>query len=138
MRKWLVVGALIMGGGCATTPMPTESERLVPRERILTQKWTASGGNSALLIVKTDRGLMGGGCKITVYVDGEAAAELKHGEMVSLHMPPGEHLLSAKGAGLCGGSGVGETSTSLVDGKSQTYRISFGESGDLHLQPTAF
>jgi hypothetical protein len=70
-------------------------------------------------------------------VNGTPVADLDTEEKVVLHLPIGEHILSAWPNGICGG-GMSEVSTTVRAGKQLNFRIGYGSNGDFSIQPTAF
>ena len=100
----MLLGALAILAGCATTPIAPTVAKQTPNERILAfqQKTT---GTTATLIVTRDEGLIGSGCYYSLSINGTLAARLDVGETVLFYLDPGEILLRVgrdpQGRGLC-------------------------------------
>ncbi len=60
--------------------------------------------DKAAVIFVRDSGFTGSGCDVLLSVDDTPAAQLAAGELVQLHVEPGEHIFGVRytGAGLCG------------------------------------
>ena len=104
---------------------------------ILTQKWRSPSSNTGSLIVKRDTGLMGSACAVRLFVNGIPAADLQTSEKVQFFLPAGEYVLGATATGICGGGTTG-ASVVIVKNRQRVYRISSGQGGDIHIQPSAF
>jgi hypothetical protein len=65
-------------------------------------------------------------------------ADLAPSEKVEIFVPLGEHIVSAAPTGtLCGG-GTSEAAVIIRPENQKILRIASGQSGDIHLQPSAF
>jgi type IV pilus biogenesis protein CpaD/CtpE len=123
--------------GCATQPVSTAEAVPVPRERILSSEFLQQIEGSGTVIVKRDSGIGGSGCSARLFVDAKPTADLRTSERVVLHLPNGDHILSAQPNGLCGG-GVVETRVRVTSLETATFRMGYGTAGDFTLSPTAF
>jgi hypothetical protein len=132
-----LVGMLL--AGCAThAPKPNEI-RPVPSDRALAFQEVTGG--DATLVVTRDKGFMGSGCFLAVYIDGKEAARLDTGEKAIFHVPAGHHVLGTWNAGkaLCGyreGKDRREADASLNPGETRKFRILI-DGGGLKLEPTS-
>lgn len=140
MKGILVALAVVGLAGCAThAPRPNEL-RVAPADRLLAFQDPAGG--DATLIVTRDRGFLGGGCYLAVFIDGKESARLDTGERAMFHVPSGHHVLGTWNAGkaLCGyrqGRDRRETDASVASGETRRYRILIDASGSLTLEPTS-
>lgn len=122
---------------CATEPVPTSEARDVPGERLLANNWTKPQRTTGTIIVKRDAGVIGSPCYNRVFVNGTPVADLAAGEKVTLHLPAGDHILSARPHEPCG-SRLAETGTQVRTRVERTYRLGYGSNGDFFISPTAF
>ena len=123
--------------GCATQPVSTAEAVPVPPDRILAPELLQQADGRGTVIVKRDSGKMGSGCSARLFVDAKPAADLRTSERVTLHLPGGDHILSAQPNGLCGG-GMVETSVRVTPLKTHTFRMGYGTAMDFTFTPTAF
>jgi hypothetical protein len=138
--KWIAAAlASLLLAGCAThAPKPNEI-RPVPTDRALA--FQDKSGGDATLIVTRDKGFMGGGCFLAVYIDGKESARLDTGEQAMFFVPAGHHVLGTWNAGkaLCGyreGTDRREADASLNPGETRRFRILI-DSGGMKLEPTS-
>ena len=132
------VAALLIAhvvASCVTTPTPTE---LTQPGTLLTQTFSNPAPGTGRIFVKRDSVALniGNGCAHRIYIDGTAVAELRVAQAVSIHVQPGEHVLSAELTSIC--NGTSETAVSLRAGETKTYRTSAVGDGRIIVQPTAF
>jgi hypothetical protein len=81
---------------------------------------------------------MGSACTIRVFVNSVPVADLAPSEKVEIFVPLGEHIVSAAPIGaLCGG-GTSEAAVVIRPESQKILRIASGQSGDIHVQPSAF
>ena len=81
---------------------------------------------------------MGSACDIRVFVGAVPVADLAPSEKVELFVPLGEHVVAATSiSSFCGG-GVSEAAVIISPERQKILRIASGQSGDIHLQPSAF
>ncbi|MFA6546884.1 MAG: hypothetical protein WCS99_20880 [Limisphaerales bacterium] len=123
--------------GCATSPISNSEAKEVGQSRLLSNRYGNKRENCGEVLVKRDRGIMGSACSSRVFVNAEAVADLRVGEKVTLFLPVGDHIISSKPNGICGG-GLAETSVSVVLTRPISLRIRYGSNGDYTIQPTAF
>jgi hypothetical protein len=81
---------------------------------------------------------MGSACTIRIFVDTVPVADLAPSEKVELFVPLGEHVVSATPTGLLCGGGTSEAAVVIRPESQKILRIASGQSGDIHLQPSAF
>jgi hypothetical protein len=132
--------AVVLLSGCATTPVsPTEASR-VPAERLLAFQESAPD-RTATLVVTRDSGLLGSGCFASFLIDGTHAARFGPGETAQFRVTPGEIVLrngvDLMGRGLCGfGSSDYWTQreTILRAGETKYFRLSLDASGKPDIQ----
>jgi hypothetical protein len=123
---------------CATQPVSLHQASAVPSSRVLAPHWLAQAPYTGPLTIKRDSGFMGSACTIRVFVDGVPVADLAPAEKVELFIPVGEHIVSATSPNLICGGGTSETAVFIRAEREKTLRIASGQSGDIHLQPSAF
>ena len=131
----LVVLSLL---GCATYPVAIDKSSAVPASRMLAQQWTAQGPYTGSLIIKRDSGFMGSACNVRVFIDAVPVADLAPSEKVELFIALGEHIVGAASTSMFCGGGASEASVVIIPERQRILRIAAGQSGDLHLQPSAF
>jgi hypothetical protein len=138
--KKLIIALMFAGlAGCSTTPTASETAKPVPLERIL----LASNGDSTLIITRDKGWFAGGGCFVTVLVDGKALARIDTGESISIKVEEGRHILGISGdkdgKGLCGyqiGQPMKENATLIQSHETQKFRITGDTSSGLDLRPS--
>jgi hypothetical protein len=123
---------------CATQPISIYQASAVPISRILAPRLLSQAQYTGSLIIKRDSGFMGSACTIRVFIDTVPVADLAPSEKVELFVPFGEYIVSATPTGaLCGG-GTSEAAVIIRPENQKILRIASGQSGDIHLQPSAF
>jgi len=123
---------------CATQPVSIYQASAVPSSRILAPQWLSQAPYTGPLVIKRDSGFMGSACTIRVFVDAVPVADLAPSEKVELFIPLGEHVVVATSSnGICGG-GTSEAAVVIYAERQKILRIASGQSGDIHLQPSAF
>ena len=86
--------------GCATEAVLPSQAKQAPKERLL--KFQSPGvGEQAKLIVVRDKGFLGSGCFVGVYLNQEKAAILDPGEKAEFYLKPGEWNVALMGEGRC-------------------------------------
>ena len=137
MRFFAVFLALSLTA-CATQPVTIRQASPVPSSRILAPQWLSQAPYTGSLIIKRDSGLMGSACTIRVFIDAVPVADLAPSEKVEIFVPLGEHIVSAAPIGtLCGG-GTSEAAVVIRPESQKILRIASGQSGYIHVQPSAF
>lgn len=136
---WLGVAVAALAG-CSTTPVPDSAASAVPSDRLYGPALArpVSGGGS--ITVRRDSGLLGGGCSVRVWINGQPAADLWPSERVAIPVGAGEHIVSAQGNAICTGALL-EVPAHVKPGREARFRIGYGGgSGGAQfiLAPTAF
>lgn len=138
MKKIILLSALMLGG-CSTTPIPSNTAKPVPPERIL----ITSQGSSTLIITRDKGWFAGGGCFVSVLIDGKSVARVDTGESVSVKVVEGRHILAITGdkdgKGLCAyqiGQPIKENATDIKANEIQKFRITGDTSSGLDLRPS--
>jgi hypothetical protein len=122
---------------CATQPISIYQASVVPSSRILAPQLLSQAQYTGSLIIKRDAGFMGSACTIRVFVDAVAVADVAPSEKVELFVPLGETLSAHSDHTFCGG-GTSEAAVIIRPESQRILRIASGQSGDIHLQPSAF
>lgn len=135
---WFVVLVILSLIGCATQPVTIDKSLLVPASRMLAPQWMAQGAYSGSLIIKRDSGFMGSACNVRVFIDAVPVADLAPSEKVELFVALGEHIVGVASTGMFCGGGASEAAVVIIPERQRILRIAAGQSGDLHLQPSAF
>lgn len=141
MRKILTAVAFIAMAGCTTSQVPADKAMLVPADRVLAfaSKPDAPHGT---IIVTRDTGFIGGACYVGILIDGKFSARIDTGEVVSLYVPTGEHLVGLakdeRSGGACGwGELRKEQSTVLSEGQVKRFRIGGDTNVGLDIRPSS-
>lgn len=94
MTRFLPLILILLLAGCATHPAKRAPMNSVPAARRFESKLLRPSAkrNCALTLVR-EAGVKGYG--LNVYLDGELAARISAGEMITLFVRPGKHQLSA-------------------------------------------
>jgi hypothetical protein len=137
MRLFALFLALLLTA-CATQPVSMYQASKVPSSRILAPQLLSQGQYTGSLIIKRDTGFMGSACTIRVFVDRVPVADLAPSEKVEIFVPLGEHVVGATPTGAFCGGGTSEAAVVIRPEHQKILRIASGQSGDIHLQPTAF
>ena len=136
--KLAIVSTVLLAlSGCATSPVPDSETKPVPSDRIIAPKYLEAAPDTGIVTVKRDRGVGGSACSIRFFVDAQPVADLRTSERVVLHLPVGEHVLSAHPNGMCGG-GLREVRATVASSAALSFRNGYGGSGDLSINPTMF
>lgn len=127
---------LAMASGCATRPPLEHDVRMVPTDRVYI---SSKNNGDATIQVTRDKGVLGSGCYIAVYLDGNKVAALGTGERFIFRVNSGRHIIGAwqTGAGLCGirdGRDRKEADATISRGELRKYRITIN--ADLSITPT--
>jgi hypothetical protein len=137
MRFFAVFVALSLTA-CATSPIAVNQASAVPSSRILAPQFLAQAQYTGSLIIKRDGGFMGSACDVRVFVGAVPVADLAPSEKVELFVPLGEHVVAATSTSSFCGGGVSEAAVVISPERQKILRIASGQSGDIHLQPSAF
>jgi len=137
MRIFAAILALSLVA-CATQPVSIHQASAVPPARILAPQWLSQAQYTGSLIIKRDTGFMGSACTIRVFIDAVPVADLAPSEKVELFVPFGEHVVGATSNGVLCGGGTSEAAVVVRPENQKILRIASGQSGDIHLQPSAF
>jgi hypothetical protein len=136
--RFLGIFLLLSLTACATQPVSIYQASAVPSSRILAPQLLSQAQYTGSLIIKRDTGFMGSACTIRVFVDTVPVADLAPSEKVEIFVPLGEHIVSAAPTEtLCGG-GISEAAVVIRPESQKILRIASGQSGDIHVQPSAF
>ena len=123
---------------CATSPVAVNEASAVPSSRILAPQLLAQAQYTGSLIIKRDGGFMGSACAVRVFVGALPVADLAPSEKVEIFVPLGEHVVAATSTSSFCGGGVAEAAVVITPERQRILRIASGQSGDIHLQPSAF
>ena len=136
--RFLAAFLILSLTACATQPVSIYQASAVPSSRILAPQLLSQAQYTGSLIIKRDTGFMGSACTIRVFVNSVPVADLAPSEKVEIFVPLGEHIVSAAPIGtLCGG-GTSEAAVVIRPESQKILRIASGQSGDIHVQPSAF
>ena len=136
--RFLAAFLMLSLTACATQPISIYQASAVPSSRILAPQLLSQAQYTGSLIIKRDTGFMGSACTIRVFVNSVPVADLAPSEKVEIFVPLGEHIVSAAPTGtLCGG-GTSEAAVVIRPESQKILRIASGQSGDIHVQPSAF
>lgn len=137
-RLFLVVGLLLLAG-CATRQVRQDAANFVPVERAMGMQSPVAGGG-AITIVR-DAGMLGGGCYVGIFVNGQLVAKLSASEKVRLYLPSGRSVVAAHsvGAALCGmkmqARGERAAEVRIAAGDDLVYRLALSTDGTVSITP---
>ena len=137
MRLFAVCVGLSLSA-CATSPVAINQAAAVPSSRILAPQYLAPAQYTGSLIIKRDGGFMGSACNVRVFVGAVPVADLAPSEKVELFVPLGEHVVAAASSSSFCGGGISEAAVIITPEHQKILRVASGQSGDIHLQPSAF
>lgn len=123
---------------CATSPIAIKDASAVPASRILAPQLLVPTQYTGSLVIKRDGGFMGSACVIRVFIEALPVADLAPSEKIEIYVPLGEHVVAVTSASSFCGGGVSEAAVVIAPERQRILRIASGQSGDLHLQPSAF
>src|SRR5262245_15059220 len=136
--RFFAVFLMLSLTACATQPVSFYQASAVPSSRMLAPQLLSHAQCTGSLRIKRDPGFMGSGCIIRVFVNAVPVADVASSEKVEIFVPLGEHIVSAAPIGtLCGG-GTSEAAVVIRPESQKILRIASGQSGDIHVQPSAF
>jgi hypothetical protein len=98
VRNLFIIAALLSLSGCATEAVLPSQAKTAPIERLLKYQ-TPTNGEQAKLIVVRDKGYLGSGCFVGVYLNQHKAAILDPGEKAEFYLKPGEWNVALMGEG---------------------------------------
>jgi hypothetical protein len=137
MRLFALVLVVLMTG-CATSPVTINQASPVPSSRILAPQLLSQAQYTGSLVIKRDSGFMGSACTVRIFLGALPVADLAPSEKVELFVPLGEHIVVATSiSSFCGG-GISEAAVVIAPERQKILRVASGQSGDIHLQPSAF
>ncbi|MCK6728503.1 hypothetical protein [Enterobacter bugandensis] len=84
--------------GCATEAVLPSQAKQAPKERLLKFQSPVVGEQAKLIVVR-DKGFLGSGCFVGVYLNQEKAAILDPGEKAEFYLKPGEWNVALMGEG---------------------------------------
>lgn len=133
--RYVILIALVLLAGCATSPTPLNEAIAVPSDRIYLHGDQAANKSVPVRITR-DTGLNGRGCPVTVSVDGQKTLGIKTGETVVVYLSPGSHIFGATSPGFMCGMGPVENQ---IDIRGPTkVRVSIGRGSRLAIGPTTY
>ena len=142
-RLMLLFAAAALVTGCATHPVASTDAKPVPADRIFAYQPSGNATSSTVLVTR-DEGLQSKQCPLAFYVDGTLAAHLRTGEVATLEVPAGNHVLGASpaGKGLCSmvneAAHRREVSVTTEPGSRTKLRLAIAGQGVIQISPTAF
>ena len=137
MRSFAILLTLSLTA-CATQPISIYQASEVPSSRILAPQLLSQAQYTGSLIIKRDTGFMGSACTIRIFVDRVPIADLAPSEKIEIFVPLGEHIVGATPTEFLCGGGTSEAAVVIRPESQRILRIASGQSGDIHLQPSAF
>ena len=141
MRRTLAALALIALAGCSTSQVPADKAVQVPADRVLAFASAPSTPHGTIIVTR-DTGFIGGACYVGILIDGKFSARIDTGEVVSLYVPTGEHLVGLakdeRSDGACGwGELRKEQSTNISTGQIKRFRIGGDTNIGLDIRPSS-
>ena len=136
MTRILFAVLLMTLAGCATKPIAPNLATNAPAERVMAHQVPIAGGGTVTVV--RDKGFLGSGCYLGVFVNGDLAAKLSRAERVKLYLPMGRTLLASRsvGGGLCENDSNGRSvAVQITPGDSFTYRLALSQDGVVSLMP---
>jgi hypothetical protein len=135
--KRIVTSILLIAtiAGCSTAPVTSQNAQAVPSARIYQPAMigAATDAQQGTVVFLRDAGFLGSGCSHDVYVDNVKAFAIRHGEEVSIHLAPGDHVFRLEtGGGLCPNISTSQE-TMLAAGEREVFRILIPSDGNLRL-----
>lgn len=138
MRKIiLAIAATAILSGCSTEIVPVSQAIKAPSERIFKYQNPAKG--DAVITVVRDSGFVGGGCFMTVFLNGERAAQLDTKEKVTFYVNSGAWVVGAahEGKALCStGKERQEREFTIKPNEDKTLRVFTDNNGNVDIKPT--
>jgi len=138
IMRLLAVVLTVSLTACATSPVTINQASAVPSARILAPQLLSQAQYTGSLVIKRDSGFMGSACTVRIFLGALPVADLAPSEKIELFVPIGEHIVVATSiSSFCGG-GVSEAAVVIAPERQKILRVASGQSGDIHLQPSAF
>lgn len=137
ISKIAAVFVALSVAACATRPVSNVDAANVPSDRIFDSKYLSPTIGTGQVTVKRDSGFGGSACSSRIFLNAKPIADLRAAEKVVMHLPPGDHILSAWPNGVCGG-GMTEVRAVVREGGEMNFRVGYGSNGDYAIQATAF
>jgi len=138
IMRFSALAALLWLPACATSPVAINEASAVPSSRILAPQFMVPAQYTGSLVIKRDSGFMGSACVVRVFVEATPIADLAPSEKVEIFVPLGEHVVAVTSTSSFCGGGVAEAAVVISPERQRILRIGSGQSGDIHLQPSAF
>lgn len=129
----LLLSALLLSA-CSSVPVSPSAAYRVPADRMVSHGTPAEG--TLPIVITRDSGLGASACATAISIDGAVAAYIRQGEVVTLHVPPGQIIVGAEPAGICPGN-LTEVDATIGRGKPAHFRVSIGPGGYPVIQRTA-
>ncbi|KAB8310316.1 hypothetical protein EH227_07320 [Rouxiella chamberiensis] len=139
--KKLLIAVLALGlVGCTTSPVTSDQASHLPSDRTFAFG-TGDHANSGALSVTRDSGLLGGGCYLGFYIDGQLAAKFDTAEKGTFYVKPGEHVIgigNPGGAGLCNIAKGYRREISIVvsQGETKKFRLTTRQGDGAAVEPS--
>ncbi|QHE98981.1 hypothetical protein ACKUFS_17730 [Pseudomonas cannabina] len=135
MRILIGMLALALLAGCSSSPMSVGEAEPVASDELYAYQSKPAGESGKVTVIR-DRGFVGSGCDIVVYVDGRKAAKIGTGQRATFYLKPGSPSIGAglAGSGLCAGAAVRTISANVQSGHESIYRIT-GDMGGFYIGP---
>ena len=101
--KILAALPLLLLSGCTTQPIVTNLARSIPAGQVIDSSFQVKNQNACSVKIRRDAGLHGSMCSLRVFIDETPVADLNTSEEFLFFVAPGNHTLSARLNGICGG-----------------------------------
>lgn len=136
MKRIILALAILSLVGCATEAVMPSKAKDAPQSRLLNYQNTTDDANSTLIVVR-DKGYLGSGCDLGVYLNDKKSAILKPGEKATFHLHPGEWSVAMKGEGsfcITDATPVGSY-VNLAKDEKKAVRLFADPSGNVDVKP---
>lgn len=130
MRILIAALGLAVLTGCTSNAISLQQSELAPKDELYAFQSKPSGVSGKLTVLR-DSGLLGSGCDIVVWVDGQRAAKLGVGQRASFYLPPGQPNIGVglAGSGLCVGAATRTITGAVQADRESIYRVSSDMNG---------
>jgi hypothetical protein len=131
MKNLLLLALLIMTG-CATTTTPSAEVRLISDSQIIAPSYfQRSNAKQIEVLIKRDQGLIGSGTGVIFSIEGKPVARLGAGQGARIYLNPGRYLFGVLPTVNLGLSSIVEIEAEVNNSVRQVYRIAtvMGTSG---------